>query len=308
MNKVKKRVFLTLKWIAVALLLLLVLAVAVVLAARLVTWLSNRVSGENGVDESIYVELGGQQQFVRIRGEAVGNPVIIYLHGGPAGPDGYAAYYWQKHLLKDYTVINWDQRGCGRTYYRNVKTDPENKTATFGQALEDLRQLVDYASERFKQEKVILVGHSYGTLLGSQYALRYPERVAAYVGVGQFVTMEGDLYSYEDALQRARERGDDTAAMEEAFRVYTENGPSDFMAMMALRGFTAPYHKAPREASDARHLWTGAASPYMWFDDLRWYLKPFLDLEGCGHYPQMDDPEAFCEVLREALEGVYTSF
>lgn len=90
-------------------------------------------------------------------------------------------------MTDDYTVVSWDQRGCGRTYYHNAETDPDNSTVTFEQAEEDLNALVDYVCDRFGQDKVIIMGHSYGSLLGSQYVLDYPEKVSHYIGIGQEV-------------------------------------------------------------------------------------------------------------------------
>ncbi|MDE7177029.1 MAG: alpha/beta hydrolase [Lachnospiraceae bacterium] len=135
-----------------------------------------------GVDEGTYVTLGGQEQYVLIRGMDSENPVMIYLHGGPSSPDTYVTYGFTDHLINDYTVVAWDQRGCGRTYFHNMRNDSENATASFEQAKTDLDELVDYARERFGKEKVIILGHSYGTILGSRYALEHPDKVSAYIG------------------------------------------------------------------------------------------------------------------------------
>ena len=262
------------KWLGLSLAFLLVFAALVVIGARLDTWLSVRLTGKNAVGEGVYVDLGGQEQYLLIRGADASNPVIIWLHGGPSSPDGYVNHAWQKHLTDRYTFINWDQRGCGRTYFRNAAADPDNKTATFDQALLDLDALVDYARERFGQEQVILVGHSYGTMLGSRYALDHPDKVAAYVGVGQLVSFESDLYSYEHALVIAKERGDDTSAMENAHAVYLAE--PTLPNMIAMRRTTTPYHTAEREANT---LWLGASSPFMGLDDMRWFLVQCSDME-----------------------------
>ena len=70
---------------------------------------------------------------------------------------------------------------------------------------------------------LIIVGHSYGTMLGSKYTLTHPDKVAAYIGVGQFVDIESDIYSYEDALDKAKAKGDDTTTLEEAYRKYSQD-------------------------------------------------------------------------------------
>lgn len=54
-------------------------------------------------------------------GQDTSNPVIIYLHGEPAGPDIFITYSFTDYLTDEYTVIGWDQRGCGRTYYKKCQ-------------------------------------------------------------------------------------------------------------------------------------------------------------------------------------------
>lgn len=128
-------------------------------------------------------------------GQDATNPVIIYLHGGPAGLDTFMTYAFSDYLTDEYTFIGWDQRGCGRTYFKNQEKDPNNETVSFDQALDDLDALVNYACDRFGQDKVIIMGHSYGTTLGSTYVKQHPEKVQAYIGIGQLVSIEdADIY------------------------------------------------------------------------------------------------------------------
>lgn len=270
----KKSILRILTWGLIVLISLPVLALLFAGSARLITWTGIRITGANGVDEGVYVPIGGQEQYLLIRGGDVSNPVVIWLHGGPSSPDGYVNHVWQQHLTGHYTFINWDQRGCGRTYFRNISADPDNLTVTFDQALTDLDMLVDYARTRFGQEQVIIVGHSYGTLLGSRYALAHPEKVAAYIGVGQMVSIESETYSYEHALGIARERGDDVSAMEAAHAAYLAE--PTLPRMIAMRRTTAPYHTAEREANT---IWLGVSSPCMGWDDLRWFLVQCGDME-----------------------------
>ena len=83
-----------------------------------------------------------------------------------------------------------------------------------------------YVLEKYRKSHncmLIIVGHSYGTMLGSKYTLTHPDKVAAYIGVGQFVDIESDIYSYEDALDKAKAKGDDTTTLEEAYRKYSQD-------------------------------------------------------------------------------------
>lgn len=269
----KMRIKSIFKGIAILVAALLTIGIIIIIAARTITYFFNKISTENGVDEGIYVTLGGQEQYLLIRGEDVDNPVVIWLHGGPAGSDAFVNHVFQKYLVDEYTIINWDQRGCGRTYFRNVESDPNNDTATFEQAQADLDELVDYACERFDKDKVIIVGHSYGTMLGSKYVLENPDKILAYIGVGQFVDLESDTYSYQNALEIAKESGDDTSAMEAAFQKYLED--ETLVNLMNVRNYTSKYHVAEKSANT---IWEGIASPYMGVDDLRWVMKQIGDL------------------------------
>lgn len=270
------------KWGAIVIAGLLVLVVIVVGVARMVTTQSNAIDPHRGIDEEIYVPLDGQEQYLLIRGNDVDNPVIIWLHGGPAGPDAYTNYVFQDQLLDEYTFVNWDQRGCGRTYFRNREDDPQNNTATFAQTQKDLDALIAYLCERFGQDKVILVGHSYGTAVGSRYALDHPERVTAYIGVGQLVTFESELYSYEDARQRALASGEDVSRMDAACQEFLRD--KTVMNMLALRQQTSAYHHA--EKADQNSPWLAVKSPYLSHDDVRWFL---LQLESAEDFVAMNE-------------------
>ena len=266
--KKKSILFRLVKWVIHIILLILLGVVIVIIGCRNFNYIDSYINGNKSVNEGIYVSLGGQEQYLLIQGEDTANPVIIWLHGGPSSPDTFVNYIFQKHLVDDYTIINWDQRGCGRTYFHNIGEDSTNETASFEQAQVDLNALVDYACNRFHTEKVIIVGHSYGTVLGSQYVLNHPEKVTAYIGIGQVLTMESEIYSYEDAREKAIAMGDDTSEMEAAYQKYMDD--KSLINMMNLRNFTYKYHVAEKSANT---IWEGITSPYMGVDDVRWFFK-----------------------------------
>lgn len=357
--KKKRILFRIIKWTMHIVLFVLLGVTVTIIGCRNMNYIKAYIDRDQGVNEGIYVSLGNQEQYLLIQGKDTSNPVIIWLHGGPSSPDAFVNYIFQKHLVEDYTIINWDQRGCGRTYFHNTDVDALNEMASFEQAQTDLEALVDYARARFSVEKVIIVGHSYGTMLGSQYVLNHPEKVLAYIGVGQVVAIESDIYSYEDALKKAVMQGDDVQEMEAAYQKYMED--KSLVNMMHLRNYTSKYHVAEKTANT---IWEGITSPYMGIDDVRWFLrqagnlekyillneqlfdyimvtdvrdygleyqvpvgfitgsddwttpgkyaenyynaisapqKQFSLVEGCGHSPQYDSPEEFCNILKRML-------
>lgn len=247
--------------------------ITIIIGARNYNAIRGCIHSSNGIEEEGYIDLCGQEQYYLIRGEDVSNPVIIWIHGGPASPDTMETYAFSNYLKDDYTVVAWNQRGCGRTYYENKDKDPDNDTATFEQAQADLDALVDYVCDRFQQENVILVGHSYGTMIGSKYAIEHPDKVAAYVGVGQMGAGGSDIYAYEDALSVAKEKGDDTTAMIAAFERYQADATLE--NMLALRNYVSPYHVPEKENN---YILTALTSPYLGVYDVLWFGKQFGNL------------------------------
>jgi len=167
--------------------------------------MARTASAAPGIDESGFVKIGGIDQWIAIQSSDVRNPILLYLHGGP----GEAQSPFLKQFLtwrRDFTVVNWDQRGAGKTFGRNGAATPG---MTVDRLVEDIAEIAQSVSARFGQRKVILVGQSWGSLLGVYVIKRYPELFHAYVGTAQVVSIPAtitDLAHY--ARQKAAEAGD----------------------------------------------------------------------------------------------------
>ncbi len=136
---------------------------------------------------------------------------------------------------------------------------------------------MDYLCQRFNQKQVIILGHSYGTMLGSRYALSHPEKVSAYIGVGQCVNEKnyaGEVYSYEDALSQARSKGDDTTALETAYKNFMSD--LSLQNLFTLRKLANPYH--PQTVTKDLTVFAALTSPIAGIDDMRWYFMQLFDL------------------------------
>jgi len=154
------------------------------------------------------VSIGGIPQQVWFRGLDTRNPALLILHGGPGASEAALFRFFNSELEQHFLVVNWEQRGTGRSFHSDIP--PESMT--IAQFLHDLDEVVELIQNRFSKQGVILLGHSWGSALGTIYAHQHPENVAAYVGIGQVANMpRGERLSYDYALTQAVARDDEKA-------------------------------------------------------------------------------------------------
>ena len=158
----------------------------------------------DSIAEASYVRLGGVEQWVLLRSENVANPILIVLHGGPGFSDTAFLRYYTPELEKSFTVVYWDQRGTGRSYQPTIL----QSSMTVAQFISDLDELVGIVRSRFGKDKVAILGHSWGSALGTLYAARFPEKVAVYAGVAQVGDWAAsEVASYTKAVAEAERQG-----------------------------------------------------------------------------------------------------
>ncbi len=160
---------------------------------------------ENGIDFAGTVEIGDIQQFIRIRGRDKNNPVLLDLHGGPGGASAPITHRMLRPLTEHFTLVEWDQRGAGRTQI----DDSLLSTMIYETMVEDSAELIRYLQQRLNTEKVILVGHSWGAMLGLGVAKKHPELLYAYVGVGQALSWLGGFEETKRLLLEEAKRVND---------------------------------------------------------------------------------------------------
>lgn len=154
------------------------------------------------IAESKSIMLNGQAQFVMIRGADRNNPVLLHLHGGPGVSEIGGLRKYNKDLEQDFTVVYWDQRNAGKSYSEDF-APAEIKVNKY---IEDVNAMVLYLKRKLKVNKVLLVGHSWGSRLGLLAVKKYPEHFAAFVSTGQEVAAgDGELQSYRYTLSKAKE-------------------------------------------------------------------------------------------------------
>ena len=240
-----------------------------------------RILSSSGIDEKLYININGHNQYVFIRGKDINNPIILNIHGGPANPDAFLTYEFAQAITDEFTYISWDQRGCGRTYYKNKHIDPKNESTDFVQAIRDVDELVNYLCKRFKKKKIVIMGHSYGSLLGASYVAKYPERVERYIGIGQSISIKDtQKMNYNEAaclLKDNRAKSDKLAmaykGLQESFNL--EN-------LMRFQRMTLPCFIANMpDLNQTNQIKLILSSPDLAFNDIRW-LVGMLNLKA--HY------------------------
>lgn len=171
---------------------------------------ANRIGMEspNGIASLEKIRLGGVDQWILIRGWDRSKPLLLFLHGGPGFPEMPFAHV-NADLERDFVVVHWDQRGAGKSY------PAPNDSLDVEQFVADTRELSGLLLQRFHGPKLLLVGHSWGSLVGALTAARDPEKFFGYVGISQFADApESERMMYRFALEQADRTGNARAVRE----------------------------------------------------------------------------------------------
>jgi pimeloyl-ACP methyl ester carboxylesterase len=151
------------------------------------------------------VPVNETRQWVLIRSENDAHPVVLFLHGGPGTSQLTQMRKNTQPLERYFTVVNWDQRRAAKSF----AAGRDGARMTMGQFVDDVIDLSTYLATRFDKKKILLVGHSWGSVIGMLAASRRPDLFSAYIGIGQMSRMaESELISYEWTLEQAKKTTD----------------------------------------------------------------------------------------------------
>lgn len=195
----------------------------------------------NAVRRLQTVRIGGIDQWISIRGRDNRNPLLLVINGGP----GYVLMpesWWMSRDWEEYfTVVHWDQRGTGKTYLIN---DPAQvaPTMTLARTVSDAEEMLSWLRHEFGQRKIFVLAHSAGTYVGLQLALRHPDWIYAYIGVGQMADMpESERRGWAFAMDAARRSGDAEAIHQ----------------LQSIAPYFAPGHPNPLKDLYLQRKWVG---------------------------------------------------
>lgn len=138
--------------------------------------------------EEEYLPINGIKEYLLHYKASENKPVVLFIHGGPGLSESFFAYELKKHNNNSYTLVCYDQRGSGKTLIKN----PQAKFS-IDILLNDLHDTIEYLKKIYNKNKIVLLCHSWGTVLGSFYSKLHPENVQLYIGTGQVI----DIYENE---------------------------------------------------------------------------------------------------------------
>ena len=163
------------------------------------------------VNEKTFVKLGGEEQYLEMTGASDQLPVLLFLHGGPGWPQTPHLRYFNADLSKEMIVVSWDQAGCGLSYMKN----PNPKNLSKESLINDAHELTQYLKKKFNKEKIVLLGFSYGSVIGLKLAAKYPEDYYAYIGVSQLIDSDENWDISMQWLEEQAQAKQDTAVLNE---------------------------------------------------------------------------------------------
>ncbi|MBZ5537541.1 MAG: alpha/beta hydrolase [Acidobacteriia bacterium] len=195
------------------------------------------------IQETRFATLGGIEQWITIRGANRANPVLLIVHGGPGDAQSSLRSTYSVYE-RDFTIVQWDQRGAGKTYAKNPNSPPEPERVELD-GIELARYLCDYLARK----KILLLGHSWGSYLAVGMVQRRPELFAAYIGTGQVGSWRANIQAQFDFLLAKARAANDRKRVEQLEAIGTPD---------------------PTNATQYFSWWR-MRNPYMSPDDARWF-------------------------------------
>ena len=151
------------------------------------------------ISEKTFIDIGGVKQGMFIKSKNINNPILLYVHGGPAFPNYFLIDKYKPELEDYFTVCYWEQRGGGLSYTPEVTLESMN----FNQLTSDAIEVTNYLRKRFGKEKIYMMAHSGGSLIALLAVQKEPKLYVAYIGMGQITNQtESEKMAYRYILEQ----------------------------------------------------------------------------------------------------------
>ena len=162
-----------------------------------------------GVDSLYDVEINGCKQKILVQARDLNDPLLLYLHGGPGSSIMLMSHVFSQKLREHFIFVNWDQRGTAFSFHQGMDSTKISEE----QIRDDALALVKYLLKTYQKEKVYLIGHSFGTVIGLQLVADQPDLFSAYIGVGQVVEWNRSVAITYKWLHDTLEAAGDTSGL-----------------------------------------------------------------------------------------------
>jgi pimeloyl-ACP methyl ester carboxylesterase len=214
------------------------------------------------IKRSEHLSVDRAKLYLQIRAADRTAPVLLWLHGGPGGAERPLFRYFNGDLEQRFVVVYWDQLGAGRSF--DPKADPHR--LTIARHLADLDTVVDHLRQSLGQNKIVLMGHSWGAALGLLYAHAHPEKVSAFIGVNPLIaTLKGQQAEYDFVSAEASRRKDDKvlARLQEIGPPPLKEGRQVLAMERLVQRYGGVFHKKPRRTWIlVRAIFSGLVTPW----------------------------------------------
>jgi pimeloyl-ACP methyl ester carboxylesterase len=237
------------------------------------------------IDEARFITVGGIEQWITIRGDDRSNPVVLFLHGGPGNtltPFADAIY---GHWAGELTLVQWDQRGAGKTFGRN----PPPEALTLERMTQDGIEVAAHVARHLGKDSIILLGGSWGSILGVHMIRERPDLFHAYVGVSQVVSkVENQAATYARLVALAREAGDEPTRQ-------------------ALENIGAPPWRNPRHPGAIRRITRTYEAKTTVPAPSEWWLRAseYATTDAMADYTEGED-FSFLQFVGSSDDGMYS--
>jgi pimeloyl-ACP methyl ester carboxylesterase len=201
------------------------------------------MAAPEAINEAGFVKIGGIEQWIAIQGRDRADPAILFLHGGPG--EAQSPFLDQfKPWEDDFTVVNWDQRGAGKTHEKNGEATPD---VSLERLTDDAIALTENVLRKLGKKKLVLVGQSAGTVLGLKVALQRPDLFYTFVGTGKLVSV---MRAAEWQERRSNVQATHDAAELKALHKWAIMSPPDQPYInLQIEFMGSPEHPKPRAAT-----------------------------------------------------------
>lgn len=169
--------------------------------------------------DSGFVSLGGEKQYVETLSKSNDNPILLFIHGGPGLPETPLLRYFNSELTNAFTLVIWEQRGCGKSFQKN----PNPKNITLNQLISDAHELTLLVKKKYSKSKIFLTGYSWGTIIGMNLAIKYPDDYIAYIGISQVINMKKGMEISRKWIESKAKSNHDTTTLNMLRRISLED-------------------------------------------------------------------------------------